>query len=1017
MQACQIENHQDQDLRQDVKRNTDEESGELAVAKQHTLTKIEGAPPEEKKDEEDIDVVGETEPPLKTVFSHHDAVNGGSGAASLTSPKRTELAEEEEEKEEKIVLPPKKSKKRRKVWEEEMLAREQLLKSSATTTDTSVFPTVESTALSPSPSPSPSLPKTTVSSPQTTPKLTLRLKLPSSSTSNPALATRAKDTTPTSSVLGTSVATEERTDLKKENMAMVESAEGEGKDSRRRSSRKRNQPKALDQYHTEEHSIFAEEDEGGSAESGRSSTVSVLSFMDSLWDRHFYDAKSEIMKVYETGEEIRLSTMFEEEGFRQPTLVLRPAGLGLKVPDAATFDVDSVAALVGNRELEIIDVARQADVTPRWHMEDWAEYFSQAPEQRERILNVISLEFSDSKLASKVQSPHVVRLVDWVDHVWPREIKQQALSRFLSGGGNNNNNKAPMPTVEKVATVVEVIHKADRRKSNRRNQTFEGERKEAMATATATENNQGKLVLRVKAQWKEGWGFTSEQAMEKQATETGGGGGKKLGNRTKRTNRKQLAKPKNEDSVIQAAASKVKAAPALKGEEGKVEGLLPPGFYYPKVQYYCLMSVQGSYTDFHIDFGGSSVWYHILWGSKIFFLMEPTEHNLQAYEDWLSSPNQHDVFLGDKTSKCYRLHLQAGNTLFIPSGWIHAVYTPEDSLVFGGNFLHGYHIDMQLKVRGIEERTRTPEKFRFPFFETMLWYAAKHYRDRLTSSKKKPLVEHERTGLLALVAQLGEWIASESLSRSKRAQHMEMIPEDIKQPEKLLLELSHLMTGSAQPSTSTPFVISASTTVHNSHVKVKEEDEQEEEEMVEEEEEEEQTERNHMNKPVLSIRLKLPRAEGENAAVLLGDGHAATDGRGTDGKRKRKRVLSAPINNSNDVAVQQRSNNTSNKKKQKKKEKTTNRQVPTIGGRSQNRQTTTASSLSSPSSPAVEQISFSPLNSDEGEGGTPIRTSGGGAASPKRTAASGGIRASGGGSGKALTARERLRQRLMRGRR
>lgn len=31
--------------------------------------------------------------------------------------------------------------------------------------------------------------------------------------------------------------------------------------------------------------------------------------------------------------------------------------------------------------------------------------------------------------------------------------------------------------------------------------------------------------------------------------------------------------------------------------------------FYPKVQLYCLMSVQGSYTDFHIDFGGSSVWY------------------------------------------------------------------------------------------------------------------------------------------------------------------------------------------------------------------------------------------------------------------------------------------------------------------------------------------------------------------------------------------------------------------------
>lgn len=29
------------------------------------------------------------------------------------------------------------------------------------------------------------------------------------------------------------------------------------------------------------------------------------------------------------------------------------------------------------------------------------------------------------------------------------------------------------------------------------------------------------------------------------------------------------------------------------------------------------MSVQGCFTDFHIDFGGTSVWYHILRGGKV----------------------------------------------------------------------------------------------------------------------------------------------------------------------------------------------------------------------------------------------------------------------------------------------------------------------------------------------------------------------------------------------------------------
>ncbi|CAL8087358.1 unnamed protein product [Orchesella dallaii] len=33
----------------------------------------------------------------------------------------------------------------------------------------------------------------------------------------------------------------------------------------------------------------------------------------------------------------------------------------------------------------------------------------------------------------------------------------------------------------------------------------------------------------------------------------------------------------------------------------------------PAVAKYCLISAKDSYTDFHIDFGGTSVWYHILW--------------------------------------------------------------------------------------------------------------------------------------------------------------------------------------------------------------------------------------------------------------------------------------------------------------------------------------------------------------------------------------------------------------------
>ena len=70
---------------------------------------------------------------------------------------------------------------------------------------------------------------------------------------------------------------------------------------------------------------------------------------------------------------------------------------------------------------------------------------------------------------------------------------------------------------------------------------------------------------------------------------------------------------------------------------------------------------------------------------------------------------------------CYICLLEQGETLIIPTGYIHAVYTPRDSLVFGGNFLHSYNIKTQLKIYEIEEKTGVPMKFRFPYYEQMMW--------------------------------------------------------------------------------------------------------------------------------------------------------------------------------------------------------------------------------------------------------------------------------------------------------
>lgn len=93
-------------------------------------------------------------------------------------------------------------------------------------------------------------------------------------------------------------------------------------------------------------------------------------------------------------------------------------------------------------------------------------------------------------------------------------------------------------------------------------------------------------------------------------------------------------------------------------------------------------------------------------GCKVFWLIPPTEHNLDLYERWVLSGKQSDIFFGDTVEKCARIILQEGNTFFIPTGWIHAVYTPKDSLVFGGNFLHSYGIEKQLKIAQVEDTTK-----------------------------------------------------------------------------------------------------------------------------------------------------------------------------------------------------------------------------------------------------------------------------------------------------------------------
>ncbi|CAE7441591.1 Kdm2 [Symbiodinium microadriaticum] len=145
---------------------------------------------------------------------------------------------------------------------------------------------------------------------------------------------------------------------------------------------------------------------------------------------------------------------------------------------------------------------------------------------------------------------------------------------------------------------------------------------------------------------------------------------------------------------------------------------------FPSVQKYVLCGMKGSYTDFHVDFGGTSVWYHVLFGQKDFILAPPTMRNFAAYRKWTKSCDQDNIFFSDiiGSENCRRISIRAGQTLLIPGGWIHGVYTPVDSLVVGGNFLLDLCILPQLQTYAVEQDIHVTKKYSFPCFKQMVWY-------------------------------------------------------------------------------------------------------------------------------------------------------------------------------------------------------------------------------------------------------------------------------------------------------
>ncbi|KFO09041.1 Lysine-specific demethylase 7, partial [Balearica regulorum gibbericeps] len=123
------------------------------------------------------------------------------------------------------------------------------------------------------------------------------------------------------------------------------------------------------------------------------------------------------------------------------------------------------------------------------------------------------------------------------------------------------------------------------------------------------------------------------------------------------------------------------------------------------------------------------------------------------------------------------------------SGWIHAVLTSQDCMAFGGNFLHNLNIGMQLRCYEMEKRLKTPDLFKFPFFEAICWFVAKNLLETLKELREDGFQppSYLVQGVKALLTALKLWMKKELVT-----EHAFEIPDNIR-PGHLIKELSKVI--------------------------------------------------------------------------------------------------------------------------------------------------------------------------------------------------------------------------------
>ncbi|KAL6087270.1 hypothetical protein STEG23_021162 [Scotinomys teguina] len=136
-------------------------------------------------------------------------------------------------------------------------------------------------------------------------------------------------------------------------------------------------------------------------------------FIHQLQGKTFDSSDEVILKP--TGNQ--LTEFLEESSFSKPIIVLKKEGLEMMLPPTS-FTVRDVEQYVGsNTEIDEIDVACQASC--KMMLGDFVKYYYSG--KRENVLNIMALEFTNTRLSNIVEMPKIVRKLSWVENLWPEE--------------------------------------------------------------------------------------------------------------------------------------------------------------------------------------------------------------------------------------------------------------------------------------------------------------------------------------------------------------------------------------------------------------------------------------------------------------------------------------------------------------------------------------------------------------------------------------------------------------------